>query len=226
MTEDEENERERSDLISRAISIAHAEITSGRKVKIRDQKDDMEEYAIAKASLVPDFLLSRRQGWARRDCLEDEEGMYGADYMTDEYKAVVVELFERGVAHSCNKMSPSLMREELEIRFPGYYTYPPESEITKCISSLYDAQKKAKTDKAPKTIKVKKIPKKVEKMLREVMAADPLEKGAAIANRVLAAYKRRKIPDCTRKDVLDRVNSLRQQEKNKLKKIEMRKLIG
>jgi hypothetical protein len=145
--------------------------------------------------------------------------------MTDEYKAVIVELFERGVTQSCNKMSPALMREELELRFPGFYTYPPESEITRTVSSLFDAQKKAKGGQIIE-VKQKKIPAKVEESLRNLMAKHPLEKGAAIADRVAATYKNKRIPGCTRKEVLDRVNSLRGQERAKAKKTEMRQLIG
>jgi hypothetical protein len=47
----------RRDLISKAISIAHEEIVSGRKVRIRDQKDGMMGYGMAKASRVSDSCL-------------------------------------------------------------------------------------------------------------------------------------------------------------------------
>jgi hypothetical protein len=226
-SEDEDGTSERKDTISRAVAIAHAEITSGRKVKIRDQKDDMDEYKVARASLVDDVYLNRNQGWARREShlLEEDDGMYGASYMTKEYKAIIVELFDRGVEQSCNKMSPSLMREELELRFPGFYTYPPESEITSTVCALFEAQKKAKNG-ITTTIKEKKIPANVEEKLRTLMAKHPVEKGAAIADIMAAAFPRKRIPGCTRKEVMDRVNSLRGAERAKARKTEMRQLIG
>jgi hypothetical protein len=98
------------------------------------------------------------------------------------YRAVVVELFEKGVEHSCNKMSPAQMREEIEQRHPGFYCYPPESKITKCVSALYDAQKKA--NKGKKTKKMKHLPEEVGLKIREFMAQHTSEKGAAIADRV------------------------------------------
>ena len=217
---------ERRDLISKAISIAHEEIISGRKVQIRDQKDEMEEYSIATASPLPSSMLNRKQSWARRDCLDDDDdwGMYGANYMTERYKVVTKELFENGVAHSSDKMSPAQMREEIENRYPGFYTYPPESEITKYVSALFDAEKKAKL-KNTKEKQPRKISEKVDKKIKELMDKHPDEKGAAIADRTFKHYQK-KIPGCTGKDVLDRVNSLRQQERNKIKKLQKRKLIG
>ena len=133
-------EEARNDLISRALTIAHAEIKSGLRVKIRDQMDNMEEYSIANASKVSEHLHYRKQGWARRENSGGEDGMYGAKYMTNEYKAVIEELFNEGVKDSSNKTSPAQMREEIEIRFPGFYTYPGTK--TKEQSQVYSSERK------------------------------------------------------------------------------------
>jgi hypothetical protein len=216
----------RRDLISKAISIAHEEIVSGRKVRIRDQKDEMAEYGMAKASRVSDSCLFRSQGWARRDALDDDAwGMYGATYMNEKYRAVVVELFEKGVEHSCNKMSPAQMREEIEERHPGFYCYPPESEITKCVSALFDAQKKANKGKKTKTTKI--LPEEVGLKIREFMAQHTSEKGAVIADRVAEFFGGAdRIPGCTRTLVRDRVNSWRKAERDKAAKSAKRRHIG
>ena len=164
------------------------------------------------------------QGWAQRDCLDDDDGsLYGADYMNDDYRVIIEELFNRGVERKWEKMSPAQMREELEARRPGYYTYPPESEITKLVSSLFDTQKKQKGS-TPKEKKPQKVPDNVQERIDKFMEKHPNEKGAAIADRVLKSF-RNKIPGCTRKDVMDRVNQLRQQIKQKEEKAAKRKLI-
>jgi hypothetical protein len=216
----------RQDLISKAISIAHEEIVSGRKVRIRDQKDAMMEYEMAKASRVSDSCLFRSQGWARQEALDDDAwGMYGATYMNEKYRAVVVELFEKGVEHSCNKMSPAQMREEIEERHPGFYCYPPESEITKCVSALYDAQKKA--NKGKKTKKTKHLPDEVGLKIREFMAQHTSEKGAVIADCVAEFFGGAdRIPGCTRILVRDRVNSWRKAERGKAAKSAKQRHIG
>ena len=187
----------------------------------------MKEYSIAQASDVPPDILHRPQGWARRDCLDDDEGgMYGMDYMNDEYKAIITELFNRGVERKWEKMSPAQMREEIEARRPGFYTYPPESKITKQVSTLFDTQKKQKAgEKQTTTKKEKKVPDEVREKIDKFMQQYPEEKGAAIADRVLGCYKKKLPGKCSRKDVMDRVNQLRQAAQKKIEKEEKRKLI-
>jgi hypothetical protein len=117
------------------------------------------------------------------------------------------------------------MREEIEERHPGFYCYPPESKITKCVSALYDAQKKA--NKGKKTKKTKHLPEEVGLKIREFMAQHTSEKGAVIADRVAEFFGGAdRIPGCTRILVRDRVNSWRKADRDKAAKSVKRRHIG
>lgn len=80
-------------VIAVAISTASTAISSG-DVNIRGAKDDMEEYNLANDWEVSDEALHRPQGWARRPNRED--GMYGKQYITDEYREELQHLFDKG----------------------------------------------------------------------------------------------------------------------------------
>jgi hypothetical protein len=117
------------------------------------------------------------------------------------------------------------MREEIEEQHPGFYCYPPASEIIKCVSALYDAQKKA--NKGKKTKKTKHLPEEVGLKIRELMAQHTSEKGAVIADRVAEFFGGAdRILGSTRILGRDRVNSWRKPERDKAAKSAKRRHIS
>jgi hypothetical protein len=177
-------------VLARAISIAHDCIHS-EKVSIRDGKVEMPEYSITKGWDVTHEELFLEQGWARRPNRGGEDGMYGKQYITDRYREVIVECFERGRKVSSDKMGPAQIREEIENRFPGLYRYPADSEITKAISALFDRQKKGKdTTNSQKD----GLSDEIKDSIQEIMNQYPDETGSPIEKRVSASFGQRK-PD-------------------------------
>ena len=92
-----------------------------KSVVVRSGMEDMSEYELALH--VP--VEVKVQGWARRPSHGEQ---YGVTYI-GRYAAEIMEMFQRGVAESTNKMSPAAMLEMLERRFPGRYSLPGENEI-------------------------------------------------------------------------------------------------
>jgi hypothetical protein len=211
---------EQRSVMARAISIASDCIHTG-KVAVQDGKEEMEEYKVARGWTVEEETLCRGQGWARRPNRAD--GMYGKQYSTDEYRAVIVEMFERGRLISSDKTGPGEIREEIEKRFPGYYCYPGDTEISKAISAMFQRQKDGKEVSSTRT---KKMPEEIESKIRQVMEQFPDEKGNAIESRVSKSFGRRKPAGYIRKVVMDKVNAWRNAKKKKAEAAKKRNLIG
>jgi hypothetical protein len=181
----------------------------------------MEEYKVARGWNVEEESLFRPQGWARRPSRAD--GMYGKQYSSDEYRAVIVEMFERGRQISSDKTGPAEIREEIEKRFPGCYRYPGDTEIAKAISAMFQRQKEGKAISSTKT---KKLSEEIQGRIRQFMEQFPDEKGKAIEIRVSRSFGRRKPADYIRKAVMDKVNTWRQAKKKKAEASSKRNLIG
>jgi hypothetical protein len=209
-------------VVAVAISLAKAAISSG-EVKIRSAKENMVEYSLAEGWDVSDDALHRRQGWARRPNRED--GMYGATYITDEYREELQHMFDQGAENSSSKRGPAEMREQLELKFPGFYCYPGEIEISKAISAMFDKQKKAGTTSKREKI----LPAAIEVKIREFMEQYPDEKGKGIEALVRPCFNEQNLPHgytYNRTHVMAKVNAWRQQAKNKKESEEKRSLIG
>ena len=93
-------------VLARAISIA-SDCIHSEKVSVQDGNVEMVKYGIAKGWDVTIEELSRPQGWARRPNRGGEDGMYGKQYITDQYREVSVECFERGRRVSSEKNGAS-----------------------------------------------------------------------------------------------------------------------
>jgi hypothetical protein len=209
-------------VVAEAIAMAKAAITSGA-ANIRKAKDDMEEYNLASDWEVTDDELFRPQGWARRPSRED--GMYGKLYITDQYREELQHMFDEGAQNSSSKRGPAEMREQLEIKFPGYYCYPGEIEISKAISAMFDRQKKAGTSSK----REKKLPDVIEAKIRELMDRHPDKKGSFIENLVRPCFNEQNLPPAyvyNRKHVMEKVNAWNQQARNKKDMETNRLLIG
>ena len=59
-------------------------------------------------------------------------------------------MFDRGVQTETEKMSPAIMLETLQERYPNRYSLPGENEIRTEISSLLQKQKSGRTQKKSK----------------------------------------------------------------------------
>jgi hypothetical protein len=211
-------------VLARAISIA-SDCIHSEKVSVRDGKVEMVEYSVAKGWDVASEELFRPQGWARRPNRGGrEDGMYGKQYITDQYREVIVECFERGRRVSSDKMGPAQIREEIENRFPGLYRYPADSEITKAISALFDRQKKGKDT----TYSQKKdvLSDEIQGRIREIINQFPDETGSPIEKRVSASFGQRKPDGYDRKKVMEKANQWRQAAKKKKLADSKRRLIG
>jgi hypothetical protein len=207
-------------VVAEAIALAKAATDSG-EANIRNAKDDMEEYNLANDWDFSDEELRRPQGWARRPNRED--GMYGKLYITDLFKEELQNMFDEGVQNSSSKRGPAEMREQLEIKFPGYYCYPGEIEISKAISAMFDKQKKAGTT----TTREKKLPDAIEAKIREFMKLNPDKKGAFIEGLVRPFFNEQNLPHgyaYNRQHVMAKVNSWNQGAKKK-KEIETKRLV-
>jgi hypothetical protein len=210
-------------VLARAISIA-SDCIHSEKVSVRDGKVEMDEYSIAKGWDVAGEELFRPQGWARRPIRGGEDGMYGKQYITDQYRELIVECFERGRKVSSDKMGPAQIREEIENRFPGLYRYPADSEITKCISALFDRQKKGKD--TTNSQKKDTLSDAIKDRIREIMTQFPDGTGSPIEVRVSASFGQRKPDGYDRKKIMDKVNQWRQAAKKKKLADSKRRLIG
>ena len=210
-------------VLARAISIA-SDCIHSEKVAVRDGKVEMVEYSVAKGWDIPSEELFRPQGWARRPNRGGEDGMYGKQYITDQYREVIVECFECGRRVSSDKMGPAQIRELIENRFPGLYRYPSDSEITKTISALFDRQKKGKdtTNSQKKDV----LSDEIKGRIREIINQFPDETGSPIEKRVSASFGQRKPYGYDRKKVMEKVNQWRQAAKKKKLVDSKRRLIG
>ena len=220
VNESEAGVGEQRSVMARALSIASDCIHTG-KVAVRDGKEEMEEYKVASGWNVEEETLVRPQAWARRPNRAD--GMYGKQYSTDEYRAVIVEMFERGRRVSSDKTGPGEIREEIEKRFPGCYCYPGDTEIAKAISAMFQRQKEGKEVSSTKT---KKLSEEIESRIRQFMEEFPDEKGKPIESRASKTFGHRKPASYIRKAVMDKVNAWRQAKKKKEEVTRKRNLIG
>lgn len=88
----------------------------------------------------------KRQGWAWRPAHDDT---YGTTYV-HLYRTEIKEVFDCGVQTETEKMSPAIMLEMLQERYPNWYSLPGENEIRTEISSLLQKQKSGRTQKKSK----------------------------------------------------------------------------
>lgn len=213
---------EQRSVLARGISIALDSIAT-KQTDLRDGKEDMPEYDIARNWDVPEEDLCRQKGWARRPNRDD--GMYGPSYITDTIKEIIQELFEKGATNSSEKMGPAQMREVIEDRIPGDYCIPGETALAKAISSMFQKQKKGSSDNSKK--KKKKISPDIEEKIRYYMALHPFSTGKPIEELVRGSYGSESLPVYyNKKEVMARTNALRQARKQKEVAEKKRLLIG
>lgn len=125
-------EYESKTALDQAISVAQ-EYFNTPECSIRPAlKENMEEYILAN-QWFPAEPLMWDQGWARRPI---SGGLYGKNYMNEEYKEICITQFNRGVANKGDKQSPSQTLELMEENFPGLYCYPGVHEIVRMYSGL------------------------------------------------------------------------------------------
>eukprot|EP00731_Ephydatia_muelleri_P029461 Em0020g1105a len=108
-------------------------------------KDDMVEYLLSQQLEIPQSSL-KRQGWAWRPAHGDT---YGTTYV-HLYRTEIKEMFDRGVQTETEKMSPAIMLETLQERYPNRYSLPGKNELRTEISSLLQKQKSGRTQKKSK----------------------------------------------------------------------------
>jgi hypothetical protein len=169
---------------------------------------------------MTNLLLLRAQGWARRP--ERDGGMYGKSYLTPVYRAMIQLMFEKGANNSSDKMGSAEMREKIEESRPGFYRYPGESDISKTISALYEAQKKGK----PNIMRQKKVPAEIEARIRELMLAHPDLTGMSIEKLVHQSFNGHLPIGYVRKDVMGKVGAWRAAKKKKAREAIKKLLIG
>eukprot|EP00731_Ephydatia_muelleri_P026289 Em0018g389a len=133
----------RMDAVAIAVRCANDLIHS--VLKVRSGKDDMVEYLLSQQLEIPQSSL-KRQGWAWHPAHGDT---YGTTYV-HLYRTEIKEMFDRGVQTETKKMSPAIMLETLQERYPNRYSLPGENEIRTEISSLLQKQKSGRTQKKSK----------------------------------------------------------------------------
>ncbi|CAJ1967739.1 unnamed protein product [Cylindrotheca closterium] len=121
----------------RAIGLALHYINSPECSITPALNDNMKEYKVAN-HWRPRETLMRDQGWARRPL---SGGLYGRNYMNDEFKKIGIAQFNRGLVNKGDKQSPTqtlaLMKEEHQ----GFYCYPGLHEIVRMFSGLVQQSK-------------------------------------------------------------------------------------
>ena len=133
----------RMDAVAIAVRCANDLIHS--VLKVRSGKDDMVEYLLSQQLETPQSSF-KHQGWAWHPAHGDT---YGTTYV-HLYRTEVKEMFDRGVQTETEKMSPAIMLETLQERFPNRYSLPGKNEIRTEISSLLQKQKSGRTQKKSK----------------------------------------------------------------------------
>lgn len=114
-----------------AIAVRCANDLIHSVLKVRSGKDEMVEYLLSQQLEIPQSS-SKRQGWAWRPVHGDT---YGTTYV-HLYCTEIKEMFDRGVQTKTEKMSPAIMLETLQERYPNRYSLPGKKEIKTEISSL------------------------------------------------------------------------------------------
>ena len=133
----------RMDAVAIAVHCANDLIHS--VLKVRSGKDDMVEYLLSQQLEIPQSRL-KRQGCTWHPAHGDT---YGTTYV-HLYHTEIKEMFDRGVQTETEKMSPAIMLETLQERYPNRYSLPGENEIRTEISSLLQKQKSGRTQKKSK----------------------------------------------------------------------------
>ena len=128
-----------------AIAVRCANDLIHSVLKVRSGKDDMVEYLLSQQLEIPQSSL-KRQGWAWRPAHGDT---YGTTYV-HLYRTEIKEMFDRGVQTETEKMSPAIMLETLQERYPNRYSLPGKNELRTEISSLLQKQKSGRTQKKSK----------------------------------------------------------------------------
>ena len=150
-------------VIDQAIGLAEKYIGSA-DCSIRPSVEEPVEVFKLAENWTPSENLIRERGWARRG-----PNLYGASYMNDDFRAMCIEQFNRGVANKGDKQSPSQTLELMKERHPGLYCYPGLHEINRFYSGMNQQTQKTGMEVTQTKKQGEAIPEEIKEELQSLL---------------------------------------------------------